>query len=141
MGYHADIESELITLLEAGLPRTVPVLNGLAVDEAQADRLPQFVFLVRDSIDLDPHQEIRPDVDSTQQPERWTWSIDVKGGAGGARLTDRGREVDVMLEAVRTSIGARQMTDCGPLHLVAEEYVGASGTGVVYRQTWTHERF
>lgn len=141
MGYHATVQAELVALLDAGVPRGVPVLNGLAVSETEAERLAQFVFVVRDGIEFDPHQEINPDVNSTQQPEQWTWTIDVKGGAGAARLSERGAEVDLLLESVRTAIGARKMTDCGPLHLVSEDYAGTSGAGVVYRQTWTHERF
>jgi len=141
MGYHATVQAELVALIVAGVPSSVPVLNGLAVSETEAERMAQFVFLVRDSIDFDPHQEINPDVNSTQQPEQWTWTIDVKGGGGAAGQTGRGAEVDLLLEAVRTGIGAQKMTDCGPLHLVSEDYVGTSGSGVVYRQTWTHERF
>jgi hypothetical protein len=118
------------------------VLNGLAISEADAERFDAFVLVVRESIDFDPHLPVNPNETDSQQPERWTWSLDVKGGGGGQRLSDRGSEVDLLLEAIRIGIGAqRPTTDCGPLHLESEEYVGESGSGVVYRQTWYHERF
>ena len=142
MGYHANIQNALVALLAGGLSENTPIINGLVTTAEQAERYPSFVLVVREAIDLDPHEPINPNPTSSQQPERWTWSLDVKGGGGSALAADAGAEVDLLLETIRTTLGAQNLTtDCGPLHLESEDFVGQSGTGVVYRQTWWHERF
>lgn len=140
MGYHANVQNALVAALEVAVPG-VAVLNGLSLTVAQGNRLAQWVSVHREGIDFEPHLPIMPADDDDQQPEAWTWFIDVKGGGGTYDKPGAGAEVDLLLEAVRTGLGAQSMTaDCGPLHLVSEDYEGESGTGVVYRQTWTHER-
>ena len=142
MGYHSDVQTVLAQKLEAEFGRDVPVLNGLATTEAQSNNYAKFILIVREDIDFDPHEPINPNPTSSQQPERWTWLIDVKGGGGAQRAAEAGAEVDLFLEIVRDTLGAEKLTtDCGPLHLESEIYVGNSGAGVVYRQTWWHERF
>jgi hypothetical protein len=142
MGYHEDVQNALAQALVAGLPSVVPVLNGLSITQEQAERYASFVLIVREAIEFDPHEPVNPNPTTTQQPERWTWSLDVKGGGGSALAADAGAQVDLLLETIRTTLGAQRLTsDCGPLHLETEDYVGDSGTGVVYRQVWWHERF
>ena len=143
MGYHSDVQTALALLLETRFSNgQIPILNGLAVTEVEAERYAAFILIVREGIDFDPHEPINPNITSSQQPERWTWTLDVKGGGGAARAADAGSQVDLLLESVRTTLGATKLTsDCGPLHLESEDYVGNSGTGVVYRQTWWHERY
>jgi hypothetical protein len=140
MGFHSDVQTGLALLLENALQ--VPVLNGLTVSTEDVNRLATVVLVVRESIQFDPHEPIMPNPTETQQPEKWYWTLDVKGGGGTKTAANAGAEVDLLLEAVRTALAANRPTqDCGPLHLESEEYVGNSGSGVIYRQTWWHERF
>jgi len=141
MGYHEEIQTALAVLLEDALPG-VPILNGLTASVDEVARFPKCVLIVRESISYDPHEPINPDPTETQQPEMWTWSIGVKGGAGASTAANAGAEVDKLLEAVRTALGAQRLSNkCGPLHLELEDYRDESGRGVVYTQTWVHERF
>ena len=141
MGYHETTQSALVTLLDAALESNVPVLNGLAVTDAQVERYASAVMIVRESIDVDLHPEVNPSTSVADQPELWLWALYVKGGGGSARPSGKGAQVDLILESVRTALNAQRLTtDCGPLHLVSEEYEGPLGTGVLYVQRWRHTR-
>jgi len=141
MGYHADVQAQLVSLIEAAVPTGVSVVQGLAMSEAETIRNAAFVAIVRDSIEVEPHAEINPSTSTSDQMERWRWLLYVKGGGGAANNPAKGAEVDLILEAVRTALNAQKLTAaCGPLHLESEEYEGNSGTGVVYIQTWVHGR-
>lgn len=141
MGFHQDVQTGLALKLETAMP-TVPILNGLVTTEDEINRHAVCVLVVREVIEYDPHETINPTPTETQQPEEWRWSLEVKGGGGAELASKAGAEVDFLLEKIRTALAAQRLTtDCGPLNMVTEEYVGQSGRGVVYRQTWTHERF
>jgi hypothetical protein len=139
MGYHADIMTALKTLLETTV--SVEVIDGLTMTEAQATRLSTGVVVVRDAIHLTPHPEINPLTAVEDQPEEWWWSLYVIGGGGGSRSVTKAAHVDLLLEQIRTGLNAQRLTsDCGPLHLEVEEFIGHQGTGVMYLQRWRHTR-
>ena len=141
MGYHASVYSGLVTLLEAALPDRVPVLNALSMSDTDFERTAAFVAVVREAIEYEPHPEINPATATLDQGAEWTWTLYIKGGAGAARPHDKGAEVDLLLEAVQTALNAqRPTTDCGPLHLVSEDFEQLAGTQVVYAQRWRHRR-
>ena len=141
MGFHADVFSGLVTLLEAALPDRVPVFNALTTTEIEYNRTPSYVAVVRESIDYEPHPEINPATATLDQGAEWTWALYIVGGAGNARPADKGAEVDLLLEAVQTALNAqRPTTDCGPLHLTSEDLEELAGTQVVYVQRWRHRR-
>lgn len=141
MGFHSDVYSGLVTLLEGAMPSRVPVLNALQVSDAEYEQTPAFVAVVRESIEYEPHPEINPNTSTVDQGAEWTWSLYVKGGAGNSRAHDRGAEVDLILEAVQTALNAQRPTsDCGPLHIISEDIEGMAGTSVVYVQRWRHRR-
>lgn len=141
MGFHANVFSGLVTLLEAALPDRVPVLNALSMQEQDYERYATCVVVLRESVDYEPHPEINPATATLDQGAEWVWAIYVKGGGGNARPADKGAEVDLLLEAVQTALNAqRPTTDCGPLHLVSEELEEQTGTQVAYVQRWRHRR-
>lgn len=140
MGYHFDVQKALTDLLQEALPN-IPILNGLAIEEAEASRLARAVFIVREALEMDPHIEINPNTAVQDQLERWTWILYVTGGGGSARAADRGAQVDETLEKIRTALNSQRLTaDCGPLSIVSETFLGVHGTGVLYAQRWTHIR-
>jgi hypothetical protein len=139
MGYHADVYDALKALIEGAV--SVPVLDVLALDEVQVNRLSTAVLIQRDAIDLDPHPEVNPSTSVVDQPERWTWTLYVIGGGGAATQQGKSTHVDTLLEQLRTALNAQRPTaKCGPLHIFSEEYSGRHGTGVLYLQRWTHSR-
>jgi hypothetical protein len=141
MGYHADVQAAIVALLEAALPEGVPVLNGLVEDEAARHSLNAFVLIGRDSIRMESHAEINPSTTADTQLEEWEWNLIVKGGGGAATEPDKGAEVDLILETIRTALNAqRPTTDCGPLSILSEEYYDVIGGGVAYLQRWRHSR-
>ena len=141
MGYHADVYDGIETLLVAALPKSIPVLNGLEVEEAQLARYAASVTILREGIDFEPHPEINPATATKDQGETWSWVLYVTGGGGGARPKDRADVVDEILETTQTALNAqRPTTDCGPMHLEAEDYEGRMGTAVMYSQRWRHAR-
>lgn len=142
MGFHADVYSGLVTLLEAALPDRVPVLNGLTTTDNDLERHASWVVVIRESIDYEPHPEINPATATLDQGAEWSWSIYIAGGGGNARPADKGAEVDLLLEAVQTALNAQRpvAADCGPLHLVSEDLEEMAGTQVVYVQRWRHRR-
>jgi len=141
MGYHDDVYSGIETLLVAAAPANVPVLNVLTASEAELDRHAQSIAVLRESIDYDPHPEIAPGTATKDQGEEWSWALYVTGGGGGARPVDRAAYVDTLLETCQTALNAqRPTTDCGPLHLVSEDYEGRDGNSVMCVQRWRHRR-
>lgn len=141
MGYHAEVYDALATLIESATPTGTAVTSALDVTEAQLERFASAVVIVRESISLDPHPEINPSTSVEAQPEVWSWVLYVVGGGGGSRPHSRATHVDTMLETLRTALNAQRLTsDCGPLHLVSEDYEGRHGNGVMYAQRWTHAR-
>jgi hypothetical protein len=142
MGYHADVYKGLAGLVVAALPGDMPTLNALTASEAELNRSGRSVVILREAIDYEPHPEIAPQTSVSDQPETWSWTLYVTGGGGKARPTGRGEEVDRYLELIRTALNAQRPTsDCGPLHLVTEDYEGRDGATVMYTQRWTHRRF
>ena len=141
MGFHADVQSGIIALLEAALPSKIPVFDLLAVTERELIRTTSSVSLMRETIDYEPHPEINPDTSVLDQGAEWTWVLYVVGGAGNARPTDKGADVDLILEAVQTALNAqRPASDCGPMHLISEDFEEMAGTSVAYVQRWRHRR-
>lgn len=142
MGYHADVYQGIVELLHGSLPSSVPVLNAIATTETEAERYAASVIILRESIDYEPHPELTPSTSVLDQGEEWSWALYITGGGGGARPADRGEQVDVMLEKVRTALNARRPTsDCGPMHLVDELYDAHVGNSSVrYVQHWRHRR-
>ena len=141
MGYRATIQAALVTLLEASLPSTCEVVNGLAIDDAEAVHLAHFVAVVRERIDFDPHAEINPNTAVKTQEQTWSWVLFVKGGGGAMDGAARGAEVDSTLEAIETALNAQRLdATCGPLTITADEYIKPHGTGVMYAQRWQHSR-
>ena len=141
MGYHADVYDGIADLLIAALPKAMPVFDALTVDEQQLDRHAQSVVILRESLDYEPNPLINPDTDVEQQWETWTWALYITGGGGRSRPAGSGAEVDLYLEKIRTALNAqRPTTECGPLHLVSEEYEGRDTARVTYVQRWTHRR-
>ena len=141
MGYHADVYKGLADLIIAALPSDMPTFNALAVEEQELDRHARSVVILRESIDYEPHPEIAPRTAVADQAEVWSWTLYVSGGGGQARPAGRGAEVDLYLEQIKDALNAqRPTTDCGPLHLEAEDIEGRSGATVTYSQRWTHRR-
>ena len=142
MGFHADVQNGIVALLEAALPDRIPVLNAIAVSEREMSQYATFVALLRESIDYEPHPEINPATGTLDQGAEWQWAIYIKGGAGNSRPSDKGADVDLLLEAVQTALNAQRPTtpDCGPLHLVSEDFEEMAGTSVAYVQRWRHRR-
>jgi len=142
MGYHADVYKGLAGLIVAVMPNRMPVVNALTVSEAELNNFERSVVILRESIDYEKHPEIAPQTAVADQPETWGWTLYVTGGGGNARQPDRGAEVDLYLETIRTALNAQRPTaDCGPLHLVNEDYEGREGATVTFTQRWTHRRF
>jgi len=142
MGFHADVQNGIVTLLEAALPDRIPVLNLLAVSERDFQRFTSFVGIMRDSINYDPHPEINPATGTLDQGAEWTWVLYIVGGGGEATTSDKGADVDLVLEAVQVALNAQRPVtpDCGPLHLVSEDFEEMAGTSVAYVQRWRHRR-
>lgn len=141
MSYHADVYEGIAALLGATLPDSIPVFNALTVSEQELDRHASSVTILRESLDYEPHPEINPDTEVEDQAETWEWALYVTGGGGRSRPADSGAEVDRILEKIKTALNAqRPTTDCGPMHLVSEEYEGRDETRVTYAQRWTHRR-
>lgn len=141
MGFHANVFNGIVSLLRGALPQSVPVLDGLSVDEAQLERYASSVVMLRESIDYEPHPEINPNTSTLDQGAEWSWALYVTTGGGGARSADRGQYVDDLLETIQTALNARRpTTDCGPLHLVSEDFEGKNGSSVMYVQRWRHRR-
>jgi len=141
MGYHATIQAALVALLEAALPSTCEVVNGLVIDDAKAQRLAHFVAIIRESIDLERHAEINPNTAAETQLESWSWVLYVKGGGGAPDGAARGAEVDETLETVRTALNAQRLdSTCGPLNFESETFIEPHGTGVMYAMRWQHTR-
>lgn len=141
MGYHADIYNALASLIDAAMPNPTTVTSALDMTEAKLEKFSRGVIIVRESITLDPHPEVNPSTSVEAQPEQWTWALYVIGGGGGSRPHDRATHVDALLETLRTALNAQRLTaDCGPLHLVSEDYEGQHNNGVMYAQRWTHSR-
>lgn len=141
MGYHANVLKGLADLIVAAVPSTVPVLEALSVDETQLERFARGVFILRESIAYEPHPEIRPDTSVKDQGETWTWTLYVLGGGGEQRPADKGSEIDLLLETIQTALNAQRPTsDCGPMHLVLEDFESKNGNTVMYSQQWTHRR-
>lgn len=141
MGFHSDVYSGLVTLLENALPGSVPVFNVLTTNETEYQRTAAWVAVLRETIDYEPHPEINPETATLDQGADWQWAIYVAGGAGNARQPDKGAEVDLLIEAVQAALNAQRPTsDCGPLHLVSEDFEEMTGTSVVYVQRWRHRR-
>ncbi len=139
MGYHATVQAAIKALIVAAVD--VPVLEGAEADEPKTDRMASFVYLLRESIEYEPHVEINPDTSSSSQYEQWQWALYVVGGGGGSRVKDRAATVDTLLETIKTALNAQKLTsNCGPLHLVSEEYEGRHNSGVMYVQRWNHDR-
>ena len=141
MGYHADVYKGLADLLIAALPSDMPTLNALTIDELEFDRHARSVFILRESIEYEPHPEINPRTAVENQGETWEWTLYISGGAGTVRPADSGAEIDLYLEMIKTALNAQRITDdCGPLHLESEDFEGRDGTKVTYTQRWTHRR-
>ena len=141
MGYHADVYKGISDLLIAEMPRDFPVVNALRIDEIEFANMAMGVCILRESIDYEPHPEINPDTEVTDQAERWEWALYVKGGGGAARPTESGAVVDLYLETIQKALNAQRPTDdCGPLQLVSEDFEGRDGATVTYTQRWTHRR-
>jgi hypothetical protein len=141
MGFHADVQNGIVALLEAALPDRIPVFNLLAVTEREFERTASSVSVMRETIDYEPHPEINPETATLDQGADWTWVLYIVGGAGKARHAAKGADVDLVLEAVQTALNAqRPTTDCGPLHLVSEDFEEQAGTSVAYVQRWRHRR-
>lgn len=145
MGYHADVYKGLADLLTEGLPKTsgkaFPILNALTASEQELDNYARSVVILRENIDYEPHPEINPRTAVEDQAETWGWALYVTGGGGRSRTTGSAAEVDLYLELIKTALNAqRPTTDCGPLHLVSEDYEGRSAATVTYTQRWTHRR-
>ena len=142
MGFHADVQNGIVALLEAALPDRIPVFNLLAVSERELNRTASSVSLMREMIDYEPHPEINPDPSVLDQGAEWTWVIYVVGGAGNARANDKGADVDLILETVQTALNAQRPTtpDCGPMHLISEDFEEMASTSVAYVQRWRHRR-
>jgi len=135
MGYHKDVKDAVKALVAEAV--TVPVVDYLTVDEAKAQRLGTFVAVHRKEIDYQATEYIG----GGPQYERWTWDLLVVGGAGSANPSNAADVVDDLLEALRTELAmTRPTADCGPLNLVTEAYEDVQGFGVMYRQSWTHDR-
>lgn len=141
MGEYETLTAALVALLEAALPSTTPVLNGLSTEDIKAERLASFVGVIRERITFSPHVEMNPNPAAKTQVEKWSWLLLVKGGGGRARSAGKGTEVDKTLETIRTALNAQKLdSTCGPLSVESEDYAGTHGTGVIYEQRWTHER-
>lgn len=141
MGYHATVQDALVTLLEAATPEGCDVINLIAVDEVDLQRLSCFVAVIRERIEMEYHEEINPSTSYDTQLEEWEWGLYVAGGGGAYNEAGKGAEVDLILEAIRTALNAQKLTtECGPLSILSEEYEGPHGTGVVYLQRWRHSR-
>lgn len=141
MGFHATVQAAIVALLEADLPSNCPVINTLAAEEADLQRLASFVGISRERIDFEPHEEVNPDTDADTQLEAWEWNLFVAGGAGAMDQAGKGAEVDLLLETIRDALNAQRPTaQCGPLSIVTEEYFRDHGNGVVYQQRWRHTR-
>ena len=141
MGYHADVYKGLADLIIDVLPSDMPTFNALTVEEQELDRHARSVVILRENISLEKHPEINPRTAVEDQAETWEWTLYVTGGGGQARPADRGDEVDLYLELIKTALNAqRPTTDCGPLHLMAEDFEGRDGAAVTYTQRWTHRR-
>ena len=141
MGFHADVQNGIVALLEAALPSRVPVFNLVETSERELNRTAAGVALMRESIDYEPHPEINPNTATVDQGAEWTWVLYVWGGGGKARSTDKGAEVDLLLEAVQVALNAqRPTTDCGPMHITSEDFEEMAGSSVAYVQRWRHRR-
>ena len=146
MGYHADVYKGFADLVIAALPtgasgNPMPTINALTASEATLNQFARGVVILRESIDYEPHPEINPRTAVEDQVETWTWALYVTGGGGKPRPADRGAEVDLYLELIKTALNAQRPTaDCGPLHLVNEDFEGREGATVTYTQRWTHRR-
>ena len=141
MGYHATIQAALVTLLEAALPSTCEVINGLTIDDAKAQSLAHFVAIIRESIDHELHEEINPSTAVKTQMQTWSWVLYVKGGGGGSDGSARAASVDVTLETIETALNAQRLTaKCGPLNLLSETFIEPHGAGVMYAMRWQHTR-
>ncbi len=141
MGYHSTVGAALAAKLTAALPANVPVINVLAIDDAELQHFAAFVGLQRERIDFKPHPEINPETTAMTQPELWEWVLYVAGGAGEATKAGKGGQVDTLLETIRTALNAQRLgSDCGPLNIISESYLQQHGNGVVYEQRWRHER-
>ena len=141
MGYHANIQAQLVTLLKTSLGTSIPVLQGIAVTDVEMNRLAACVAIVRESIDAEPHEELNPETTTADQLETWRWTLYVKGGGGAINDPAKGTEVDKILETTRTALNAQRLSSqCGPLHFSGEYYEGNVGTGVVYTQMWYHTK-
>ena len=141
MGYHADVYKGLADLIIDKMPDKFPVFNALTVSEQELDRHARSVCILRESIDYEPHPEINPRTAVADQVETWSWALYVTGGGGRSRPADSGAEVDLYLELIKTALNAQRPTDdCGPLHLVSEDFEGRAAATVTYTQRWTHRR-
>ena len=135
MGYHKDVKDGLKALIGASVE--VPVVDYLTVDEAKANRLGTFVAVHRREIDYQPTEILG----GGAQYERWSWELLVVGGAGSSTPSNAADKVDELLEALRTGLAMeRPASSCGPLNLVIEVFEDVEGFGVMYRQTWNHDR-
>lgn len=141
MGYHADVYSGIADLLAAALPNNVPVFDALTVSEMELDRNAQSVCILRESIDYERHPEVNPSTSLDDQAETWDWALYVKGGGGASRPAGSRAYVDTYLETIKSALNAQKPTaDCGPLHVVSEDFEGRDGATVIYVQRWTHRR-
>lgn len=141
MGYHADVYDGIESLLVTALPSSIPVFNALTVSEVELERFAECVCILRESVDYERHPEVNPSTSVKDQGETWSWALYVRGGGGASRSGDRGAAVDTTLEAIQTALNAqRPTTDCGPLHLVSEDFQDRDDTTVTYVQRWTHLR-
>lgn len=141
MGYHATVQAAIVSLLEAALGSTIPVLNGLVEADEDQHRINAFVLIARDSIRFEPHAEINPSTSADTQLEEWEWNLIVKGGGGASDEPSKAAQVDLIMETIRTALNAQRPTaDCGPMSILSEEFFGESGEGVTYLQRWRHSR-
>jgi hypothetical protein len=141
MGYHADVYKGLADLIINAVPSDMPTFNALTSEEIEFDRHARSVFILRENISYDPPPEINPRTEVENQRETWEWTLYVTGGAGTTRSSDAGAEIDLYLEMIKTALNVQRPTsNCGPLHIVSEDFEGRDGTKVTYTQRWTHRR-
>ena len=136
MGFHSDVYDGIKTLVDAAV--SVPILQHIDDINDQIERYAAFVVIVRQGIEWEPSPVIGQ---PGPQYETWTWDFYVRGGGGAARAGGKATHVDTLLESLRTGI-TQQKPDstCGRLQIVSEIYDSHHGTGVIYKQTWTHDR-
>ena len=136
MGYHQDVYSGLKTLVESAV--SVPVLSAVEDSEAAANRFASYVVILRENLSLERSEVIG----GGHQYEHWTWKLYVYGGGGAGTASASGQHVDELLESIRSALTAqRPDRSSGPLQLRGETYEGKHGAGVLYVQTWEHDRW